>query len=285
MGARGLLVALWIAGLSGCAPEPVQGDGMSEELKKMILSGNSSAPDLARQLGRKANPVLLELAKNPETNVRIETMFCLAESGGPEAADALIAGLADGHPQVAGAAIGGAQKHLAPACLPALLKAYDAAPLGDYRHHIALLIGRLDKAVDIKELKKRRETELDPAAQEGCLVAMARLGDKDAQQDFVKRLHASKGRERGRWLDHVKYIGAAWLLKPLLPILDDKTGVLRIGADGGEGLIPEYLRACDVATNLAAAISARKFTFRVDGKTNYTEPQLDEARKFLKTVP
>ncbi len=257
---------------------------MSEQLKQAILKGDSSAPNLARQLGRKANPTLLELVKNPAPMVRMDTMFCLAETGGPEAVDALIAGLTDEDPQVCGAALGGAKKHSTSAQLSALFKAYDTCPHGVYRQHIALLIGRQDKA-DPKELKKRKTAELNEDAREGLVVALARLGDKEEQQEYVTRLHASKGRVRGRWLDHGKYIHQPWLLKPLLPVLDDKEPVVRIGADDPEARIPEYLRACDVAVNLASSIAARKFSFKVDGITNYGEPQVDEVRRFLKTVP
>jgi HEAT repeat protein len=291
MSGRGLAIGLWVAalagGMSSCAagrPSPAQGEAMSEQLKQAVLKGDSSAYALARQLGRKANPTLLELAKNPEPMVRMDTMLCLAEAGGPEAVEALIAGLSDENPQVCGAALDGAGKHATSAQLPQLYKAYDTSPHGVYRGHIALLIGKLDKA-DPKELKKRKAEELDEDAREGLVVALARLGDKEEQQEFVTRLHASKGRVRGRWLDHGKYIHQPWLLKPLIPVLDDKEAVVRIGADDPESKIPEYLRACDVAVNLAASISARKFSFKVDGITNYAEPQVDEVRRFLKTVP
>jgi len=257
---------------------------MSEQLKQAVLKGESSAYDLARQLGRKANPTLLELAKNPDPMVRMDTMLCLKETGGPEAVEALITGLTDENPQVAGAAVDGVRKHATAAQLPALFKAYDACPHGTYRHHIALLIG-LQATADVKELKKRKTDELDADAREGLVVALSRLGDKEEQQEFVTRLHASKGRVRGRWLDHGKYIHQPWLLKPLLPVLDDKEPVVRIGADAPNEPIPEYLRACDVAVNLAASIANRKFSFKVDGITNYPDPQVDEVRRFLKTQP
>jgi hypothetical protein len=73
-------------------------------------------------------------------------------------------------------------------------------------------------------------------------------------------------------------------LKPLLPVLEDQSTMVRIGVDGRPE-IPEYLRACDLAINLVTAISRKSFSFQIDQKTNYTAAQIAEVRGFLKSLP
>lgn len=253
-------------------------------LKQQILNKDPGASLRARQLGRTANPGLLELAKNPDSDIRRITMYCLKETGGPEAAKAFLAALPDEDPQVAGAAVDGLNKLFDPVFAPQLLQAYDPAFEGFVRGEIALLLGRMDKAVDLKAFLKKRDEEKDPDAQEGCLVALARLGDKPSQEEFVRRLHASQERVRRRFLGHVAYIGAPWILKPLLPLLDAKENLVHYGVDAQPALDFD-LRTCDLVVNLAAKISGKKFTFPVEDYVRYADAQIEEVRKFLKGLP
>lgn len=122
-----------------------------------------------------------------------------------------------------------------------------------------------------------------PEAREGCTVALARLNDKDAQTEFINRLHDSTHRDRPRYLEYCEYIHAQWLLKSLLPLLDDKRPMMHVGIDR-PGII-EDLRACDLAVNLIASISRHKFSFEIDGLTNYKDEQLAEVRRFVESLP
>lgn len=255
-----------------------------ETLKQQILAKDPGASLRAKQLGRPANPMLLELMKDPDADVRRVTLYCLKETGGPETAKQFVASLTDEDPQVAGVAVDGANKMYDPAFVPQYLQAYDQAPEGFIRGEIALLAGRSDKT-DPKELLKRETTEQDPAAQEGLLVALSRLGDKPHQQEFVRRLQSARERTLRRFLlVHGRYINQPWLLKPLLPLLDAKDNLVHYGVDARPDLDLD-LRTSDVTVFVVAAISQRKFTFKIDEFTKYTDAQIDEVRKFLKGLP
>jgi hypothetical protein len=113
-------------------------------------------------------------------------------------------------------------------------------------------------------------------------VSLARLNDDAAKSEFTRRLQSSK--ERLRYLEYAQYIHAAWLLKPLQPILDDKSPMVRVGVDARPDLI-QNLRACDLAVNLIYSISGRTFSFPVSSDVNYSDPQIAEVRTYVQRLP
>ncbi len=252
-----------------------------ETLKEMVLALDPGALALARQAGAGAAAALRELAGRPEAPVRVLALQVLLEAGGTAAVEACLSAALDDHPQVRAVAVRGLAALLDPARAPALLDLYDRCPDPETRRQLALAYGKMDKA-DAAALKKRQEKEREPEALEGLVAAAARLGDKDAQAEFARRLQAASSPEaRARFLEYAELIGAPWVLKALLPLLDDATPVARVGADG-RGEVPEYLKARDAAVNLATAIAKRKSPFKVDAGTSYGEPEVEDVRRFLK---
>ncbi len=255
-----------------------------ETLKQQILAKDPGASLRAKQLGRAANPMLLEQVKSSDVDIRRITLYCLKETGGPEAAKQFLASLTDEDPQVAGVAVDGLQKMFDPAFVPQFLQAYDKSEDGWVRGEIALLLGRADKAADPKELQKRQSVETDPQAREGLLVALGRLGDKLAQQEFIQRLQGSRERALRRFLAHCLYINQAWVIKPLLPLLDLKDNLVHYGTDARPDL-DVNLRTCDVVVIQVAKLSGKKFSFPIDEYGRYSDVQIDEVRKYLKSLP
>jgi HEAT repeat protein len=287
MGPGRLEVAIILAALAlampGCAASQDKGGPDMETLKAQVLEKNPEAALRARQLGRKAAPLLEELSKNQDEGVRRVALNCFREVGGPEAVKAFLRGLSDEDPQVAGSAANGFNRHFEPTHAAELLAAYDKAPDPLARSEIALFLGR-SNGVDLKEFRKRLEAEKDPEAAEGCVVGLAKLGDKAAQEEYVRRLHASKERERLRFIEHGSYIGAPWIQKPMLPLLDDKNVLVTQGVDARpkDTLL---LRSCDLVVNLVAAVSGRKFSFKIDPFKNYNDAEIEEVRRYLKGLP
>jgi HEAT repeat protein len=280
---RMIPIALWAA-LAACASGNLDGEESMDLLKKQVLEKNQISIARAKQLGRKANPVLLELAKHPDAEVRLVAVYSLRETGGSEVFPGLISALSDPDLQVAGAAAFALDRLFDPTLAATLTQVYDRSPHPSIRHKTALLIGRADRKADPTELRKRLEAEKNPEAAEGCLVALARLGDKAAREEVVNRLQASRGPVRRRFLAHGMYIGAPWILKPLIPVLDDQDELVHSGIDAKPELNRE-IRACDLAVNLVGALSDRKFSFKVVEFGVYTEPQVEEVRRYLKTLP
>ena len=72
-----------------------------------------------------------------------------------------------------------------------------------------------------------------------------------------------------------------WLLKHLLPLLDDETKVVQGAHVVTDNECREIggMRMCDLAVEEAAA--AHAFTFKVPQMERYTPAQIDEVRRFL----
>ena len=260
------------------------GHDQMDLLIQRVSSKDPSATLLAKQLGKSATPSLIPLATNADPVVREIALRCLDQSGGSGVADVFVSAVVDDSGSVRAAAGTGLQNHLDGSIYTQLLGAFDKSGDAITRQQIALLIGRLDGA-RLNDLQPRCSAEKDNEAQEGCVTALARMGDRSAQAEFVRRLHSAKDRELKRYLDYVSYIHQIWAVKALAPILENKSPVLRIGVDGLPGQVPEYLRACDIALNLLVEIGGINFSFAVNGRTNYTDAQLAEARRALNKQP
>jgi HEAT repeat protein len=238
----------------------------------------------ARKQGKAALSELFTLAQHEDGEVREIALYGLDEIADRKASPTFAKALLDPEPMVRGVAMRALHKRPDPDVMAELWDAYDQSPEPVIRHNVALILGRLGSPpVDLDELGKRYESEADDLAKEGLIVALAKLGDEGARQRFVDLLHASRYRDRGRFLEHCDYLNDRWILPALEPLLDDPTPLLRVGVDGLPG--PEYLRASDMALNLIARISGWGFSFPIGGRINYAPHELAEARHFLQGIP
>jgi hypothetical protein len=281
-----VLAAVALGCSTTAADRPSQGAEDMEQLKALVLKQDPIANLRAEKLGKAASPMLRELAKNPDSGVRLLAIQCLMSSGGPDATAAFLDALTDANAQNASEAGRGLFKSGVDAkSQPALFGAFDKTPHASARGIVARLIGTLDPAADVAALRKRWEAETDATAKEEETIALARLGVKEAQEDFVRRLHAAKEWRLRDYLErHVRYVGKPWILKPLLPILDDKAKLINLNIDGLDQPAMD-VRACDLAATRAAQISGRKFSFKPEDLKIYSDAEIDEVRRYLKTVP
>lgn len=254
-----------------------------QALIESVLNKDPAATLLAREVGPSANPQLQKLAGNPDAKVRRIALYCLSETGGPDAAETFVEALSDDNSQVRGAALEGLFSHPDPVVYEALSRTFDTSTDPYVRQQIPMIIASMQISVNVAALKTRCWKEEDPEVREGCIVALARLNDCEAQAEFVKRLHASRDDDRARYLEYCEYIHASWLLKPLIPILDDKSPIVRIGI--GHPDFKEYLRGCDIAVDLIAFISGKTFSFKTGGADHYTDEQIAEVRKAVEEMP
>lgn len=268
-------------------PSPVRDNQKGDQnkmdlLEQKVLNKEPSAVNLAKQMGKSAFPILKPLAKHPDEVVRMIALSCLRYTSGERIEDIFINALKDESATTSVEAVIGLQPYLSPAIYSKLLAVYDdAEPVR--RKDIALMLGKIDGA-KIADLKKKAEDEKDAEAKEGLMVAMAKLGDGQAREEFLSRLHSAKDQELKRFIDYVEYIGQNWAIKGLNPILDNKNPLVRIGVDNLPQLGPEYLRACDVAVNLINKLLHPKFSFTVAERKNYSDAELQQVKKFLTTL-
>lgn len=252
-------------------------------LEQKVLNKEPSSVNLAKEMGSSAIPVLKPLATNADDDVRMIAISCLGYTGGgSDVADILINALKDDSPTVSVEAVRGLQRYISPAIYTKLLDVYDEVEDPTRRKDIALMLGKIEDA-KIADLKQKDEGEKNEEAKEGLMVAMAKIGDGEARQEFLKRLQTAKDLELKRYFEYVEYVRKTWAVKGLTPVLGDKSELQRIGIDGVPSEV-EYLRACDLAVNLIDKLMKPKFSFQVAGNKNYSDQELQQVRAYLATL-
>lgn len=252
-------------------------------LIQKVLNKDPKATLIAKMTGSLANPDLQKLAKHDDEEVREIALLCLNETGGSEASIAFVDALLDEDPQVRAIALRGLHHNPDETVYQLLFQAYDKSKDPYVQQQILLIVGRMGSHVNLVDLKKRCQLEKSLEVNEGCIVALANLNDKEAQDKFIKCLHDSSYKIRARYLEYCEYINSSWLIKPLLPLLDDKSPMVYIGIDARPDMT-EFLRACDITVNLIASISGHKFSFNVNRTTNYSETQLQDVKQYIRNL-
>jgi hypothetical protein len=277
------------AGSPTTPPVPLNNDAKAGKEKmdlliQKVLNKEPSSANLAREIGEAAAPRLKPLAVHEDPDVRMIALGALVQSGGEGLEDVFINALSDESPTASVEGVRGLQPRLSSAIYAKLLEAYDKVEDPARRQDIALMLGRIPDS-NPADLRQRREKEGDLFAKEGLITALAKLGDKQAQADFMNMLGSVKGRDVPRFLEHVQYIGKDWAMAGTARILGDKSPVVRIAADDDiPGESPEYLRACDLVVNMVAKTDGPRFSFGVSGKKNYSDAELREVRDYLSTL-
>jgi len=245
------------------------------DLVAQVRQKDPAATATAQALGPSAAATLIPLTRDPDSEVREIALLCLAETGGNGAVAAMMGALNDSAPMTRSAALKGLQRQGKAQDVPALIAAMPTTENADFRGFIALLVGQLGSKSDIPALQHACIARAE-SAEEGCVTALAQLGDPAAREQFSHRLGSAQGQELARLLESADRISAPWLVPALVPLLSDTTPVKWIGVDGLPG--PESLRAADVAVNLLAAITGRQFGFPLAPNVNYTEQQRAKVR-------
>lgn len=252
---------------------------MTDLLEKMILEKDLAAVDLARQLGSSAGESAKRLFTNGDAAVRRLAIHSAYEAGTRDLSSAVAPLLTDDSPSVRTAVLVVLRKRMDSKIYPELLEIFPRIPDADDRMQLALIIGDISGA-RIADLKKLRDEESHPAAREGCLVALAKLGDVPSEHQFLDALDEARGQTLKRYLDHAEYIAQPWLLPGLARLLNNPEPLVFIGSFHVSGPGPDYLRVCDLAVDLIAKISNARFSFATGGAVNYTGSQLEEVREF-----
>jgi len=236
----------------------------------------------ARQGGADAVDALTPLLSEPEFEVRLLAIYCIAETGQARAADALIPMTLDTNPQIAVAAAQRVHLLSTAQSVPAILRVLPDCEEPLVRRELALALGKVAGPGKIPEMREQLARETSQLAYQGMLAALARLGDDESRKTFAHGLHDTEGMARKSWLDLVEEIGQPWLIAPLAGALGDPAPIIRIGVDALPDF-PDALRACDLAVNLIAKIAARSFSFEMTDAKNYSAEELDEVKRFAES--
>jgi hypothetical protein len=268
-----LLLALGIACKDGpLSPEQV-------ELQTLVTRGDSSALKAAQQLGPKALPALLPLAQHPTSSVRALALECLGRVGGSKAELAIATAFSDADGDVRLQAARFLPPHPGPDAHEPLLAAVQQGKDAYTRRNAAFAYANSAKASKGK-LADACAGVQESEARLGCTVGLAKLGEPKARAEFTQKLSLAQGNELDRLLTFAESMYGPWLVKALLPVLDNRAASFFVGVDGFQVHKAATLRACDRALNGIVTATGVRFSFEIDDHTQYTDAQLSEAKAY-----
>jgi len=264
-----------------------------EALLARLREGQGLSIEEIARLGPASIPAVRELALSPDREVRRSALTTLNVLKAPACDDVYLKAVREAEIDLPYIALQGLEAFLEPRHQPDLLGAYDAREEGVVRGAIARTIGTLEGRADFWGVKKRAEAETDEDAKEGLLLALARMGDGPSRAQIAARIPAAKWQEKRDFLERdLAYLKAPWILKPLLPLLDDEEifyDAREMFHGPADGEIPAVFlqseRVCDRAAVWVAEISRRPFSFVPERMVHFTPAQLEEVRAYLRGLP
>lgn len=255
------------------------------DLTTAVLNGDLQARDIARGEGLAAVPVLQQLLANPDPWVRIVAVRALGEIPQPQALGVLLLTATDEDGMVAREAIEQLERYPDRLDVKHLIAALERAQDPNARRRLSLYLGRTALTdEDLAKLAALCQRERIEEAKVGCLAALARTGNPDAEAAFKRRVNASSGRERVEVIHLLEYIGQRWVIETLTGWLDDKDNALFLNLD----ILPDepqFMRVCDLAANAIIRMTRAPVSFVRDMPTNYSTAQLDEVRRIARSIP
>jgi len=265
----------------------------ADEVLARLREGNGLSMEEIARLGPAEVPALRELARSPEREVRRSTLTALTVMNPPNCEDVYLQAIRDAEDDLPYIALEGLEARLEPRHQPELLAIFDAREEGGYRAEIARTVGTLEGRGDFWELRRRADVEQDEDAREGLRMALARMGDGPSRQEIARRIPTLREHRKRLFLQHeMEYLKAPWILKALLPLLDDQEVHLDMRAvwhgQPGAEIPPEFRqkeRVCDRAAVWVAEISGFRFSFPTERMVEFAESQLEEVRSYVRGLP
>ncbi len=251
-----------------------------DKLRSAVIEKSGDAQVQAEEMGTPAAPVLLELLDNEDPEIRDIALSCLVLTKYDDIAEVLAGCLSDEDESVRIRALQSLRSRYTSSILPRLgenLVNKDPAIRGG----VARLIGRIGDTSAMRPLYSRIEEETDVDASKQMKLALAKLGDADMKDEFASLLDTPTSDGRYQTIRDLKYIGDSKLARRLLPALSDTGNAYQIGHPDEP---PKYARVCDAAVNLIAKWFDRPFSFEVGDLKIYSEEEIAEAERFLKSL-
>jgi hypothetical protein len=245
-------------------------------LTTQIRANDPRAIATAAKVGATASPDIAPLADDKKPEVRLLALACLEVTGGEAATQAGMAHVSDPDEQVEGEALQVLHHHPPVGQGDTLFLYFNTAKYPVAREQLPLVAGRLAPKVDSAPWKRAWSSEKDAVVKEHLLVALARMGDKESRETFVKSLHASQGSASQKWIDYARYMEDKWVVPPLLVMLDRMEKATDLAPD-----MPNTLpqRVCDLAAKAIVAIAGLKMPFPMERVNPFTADELAQIRK------
>lgn len=166
---------------------------------------------------------------------------------------------------------------------PAAAEIIGAIPLRKdpfIRGELCLFVGKTYDSGALEGLRQLEANEKDKEARLRLLAARVKLGGRPERQEFVGEVAATEPDDAMQMQDLMIYIGDAAVAKGLIPWLDKKDDIVRIGSDRQGGMA----RMNDVAVWIANLLKI-KLPFETTSLRNFTDDEIASTRKILQLLP
>jgi HEAT repeat protein len=249
-----------------------------DSLNRMITAKDSESVEFSRQSGPPVVPHVEPYLKNPDQEIRLLAVDCLAAAGGPEAVKLLIRSLSDTNEQIRANAVNALHINLPMGQEDALIGAWDASRTRDgyVRQQIPMVLGRMQARSKIADLKRRLAGEPRLDIRDGMVAGLAKLGDSEARQMLAGMLRDARGKRTADVIDYVKYEDEPWVIPMLGPPLQRR----EIAVDLSSHRREVKRRECDLAADEVIRISKARFSFAIDAAAQYSDAQINEVLQY-----
>lgn len=146
---------------------------------------------------------------------------------------------------------------------------------------IVLLIGLADDKTQkdfLGNLLPKAQRQNEEELSQNIVLAMARLGDSEAQQQIIRKLQSEDVADQRDAIEDLEYINDAKLLVHLKPLLNDTTDAMDIGKTPKNF----YLRICDLAVLCVQKITKFEFSFVTTRGRQFTKEERCEVALHIK---
>jgi len=254
-----------------------------KDLENKVLQKDWDALDIVdgAKNPTEALPLLNELFKNKDSEVRLIVLNCFKLINDPQVTKILISALEDEDGEIRTTALQSLQGRADKTILPDLTK--NLANKDEIiRGEVAILIGNLGDPNSKTPLDEQLRKEKDEEARRAIRLALAKLGDDKQKEYFAANLDINNSEIRYQAIQDLHYINDRNLARRLIPALDD-LGRANVISSKNEPQI-RYARVCDAAVSLIDYLWNHPFAFEAHDYKNYSEDEINQAKEFLKNL-
>lgn len=257
-------------------PKNKEQDMDLQTLVNQVKEKRPEAQGTASRLGQKGTSVLVPLADDPDPEVRNMVLICLAITGGSQATEVALKKLKDEDGQVVAQALQVLYKNPPLGMEKELLEAYRAAKEESIREDLPLIAGRLSPKIDPGPWKELWQKETNEEVKKSLLLALSRMGDEQARQEFVKQMLASQGAETLKWIDYCKYMENPWIVPQMLPWFNRQEVVVYLTPDLKN---KRPMRVVDFVIPAVIELTGAQVSFPVKRTDPFTPEEIEQVRR------
>ena len=148
------------------------------------------------------------------------------------------------------------------------------------RGKLYLEAGRREETFVIEELRRQAANESDSDAKLQNLAARAKRGGQPEKAEFLEIVRKTEPDDALQIQELLLYVNNPSLAKGLIPWLDNREGVMRLGSDRQNMMA----KMCDVAVWTAHLLKI-KLPFETTHLRNFTPEEIEATRKILELLP